>query len=528
MPSGASLSVVNADTGQSVATETDFTTGTWTGGASASFTFPDINGGILPDGNYYGLFVNEDPSTQAQVSLGSADFFVLSADANHDRRVNALDFNALSTYFGSSDATFSQGDFNYDGTVNSSDFNLLASNYNKTLIAPRPVPVAGTMASYAAPSIALDWSDNPEAGVTYNVYRGSDPEFIPDPTSNQIATGLTASNFTDTTVGANTRYYYKVTAVVAGRESFANEVATQITAVDQQPANLIADVADEQRVEFSWDDQSSNETGYTVEAIDSGNNVVQSASLPADSTSYVFTGLQEDSDYTFQVSASFGGAAPALNGPSTPAHTATADSMVGLIIVILGHNDSLSDHTSGMANLTRELRADNFLGNGLHYRVWRVAESDFVEGGAGITWDGFGPVYDQALNLLEQNGTRDVGIIGYSHGGGIVHRLAANLLAQHQFSDIWGIRYSATIDAIQRGPVDNFLPAFAETAQVSSELQDNFYNDMPFDLFKNPLKGGPVPLANNFARNDTHYTIDDDPQVHATIKSDVETRIRPS
>jgi hypothetical protein len=47
VPSGTTLDVVNADTGQSIATETNFTAGTWAGGASASFTFPDINGGVL-------------------------------------------------------------------------------------------------------------------------------------------------------------------------------------------------------------------------------------------------------------------------------------------------------------------------------------------------------------------------------------------------------------------------------------------------------------------------------------------------
>src|SRR5690242_4519567 len=54
VPSGATVDIVNADTGQAIATETNSSTGTWAGGASASFTFPDINGGVLPDGNAYG------------------------------------------------------------------------------------------------------------------------------------------------------------------------------------------------------------------------------------------------------------------------------------------------------------------------------------------------------------------------------------------------------------------------------------------------------------------------------------------
>jgi hypothetical protein len=65
----------------------------------------------------------------------SLPFFVLPADVNRDRTVNALDFNALASHFGSSGG-FSLGDFDFNGVVNTADFNLLAVHFGETIPAP--------------------------------------------------------------------------------------------------------------------------------------------------------------------------------------------------------------------------------------------------------------------------------------------------------------------------------------------------------------------------------------------------------
>ncbi len=77
---------------------------------------------LVPDGDYR--------ITSDAIEL---DFFALSGDANHDRRVNLLDFNILAANFNQQPRTFSQGDFNYDGQVNLLDFNILAGRFNTML-----------------------------------------------------------------------------------------------------------------------------------------------------------------------------------------------------------------------------------------------------------------------------------------------------------------------------------------------------------------------------------------------------------
>ena len=77
-------------------------------GATANeivLTFTNYPHNALPDGRYT-LLVNHagitDSSNNVLAADGTLNFFVLSADANHDGKVNALDFNALATHFGQS------------------------------------------------------------------------------------------------------------------------------------------------------------------------------------------------------------------------------------------------------------------------------------------------------------------------------------------------------------------------------------------------------------------------------------------
>jgi hypothetical protein len=145
--SNYSLSLTNLTTAETIAPANialNYDAGTNT----AHFTFPGYANGVLPDGNYQAVFsagTYADAFGNVAVADSTADFFFLTADANHDGSVDTVDFNTLAANFGQS-GTFSQGDFNYDGTVDTTDFNLLASRFGQTLIAPAgasPTPGVG-------------------------------------------------------------------------------------------------------------------------------------------------------------------------------------------------------------------------------------------------------------------------------------------------------------------------------------------------------------------------------------------------
>jgi hypothetical protein len=87
------------------------------------------------------------------------NFFFLNADANHDRTVDTLDFNALAANFGTTGRTFSQADFNYDGAVDTLDFNSLAANFGRSL----PPPTSVALIHSPAPVAAMPFGSTPFA-----------------------------------------------------------------------------------------------------------------------------------------------------------------------------------------------------------------------------------------------------------------------------------------------------------------------------------------------------------------------------
>ncbi len=137
----------------------------FTAGNTVFFTFSNTTypNGILPDGNYHG-FINAsdiaDVAGNQMTGTATVDFFFLNGDANGDRKVNALDFNALATNFGQPGATFQKGDFNFDGQVTSADFLILAQQFNKVLAPP------------AAPAL-----DSPVTGMMVQSTSGSSSPF---------------------------------------------------------------------------------------------------------------------------------------------------------------------------------------------------------------------------------------------------------------------------------------------------------------------------------------------------------------
>jgi ELWxxDGT repeat protein len=108
----------------------------------------------LAEGNYRATLHHAGVSDASSNSLSddaTLDFFVFAGDANHDRRINALDFNILASHFGENPSEFSRGDFNYDRKINTADFNLLAQRFSQTLAAPASVLGASNIAFSAIP-----------------------------------------------------------------------------------------------------------------------------------------------------------------------------------------------------------------------------------------------------------------------------------------------------------------------------------------------------------------------------------------
>lgn len=97
--------------------------------------------------------------------------------------------------------------------------------------------------------IKLTWKAG-EGAATYNVYRGTAPN---GEGSTPLATGLTALTYTDGSVKAGVKYYYKVAGVnttgVGGMSNEANAAA--LIAAPLAPAELTAEPGDKQ-IKLTW------------------------------------------------------------------------------------------------------------------------------------------------------------------------------------------------------------------------------------------------------------------------------------
>jgi hypothetical protein len=119
------LSVVNLDTSAAVPV-TGFAYNAGTKVLTATFN------GVLPDGHYRATLSGSGITHALGEPMGADyvnNFFVLTADANHDGRVDLLDFNILSQNFGQTGRDGSTGDFDYDGDADLADFNLLSARF---------------------------------------------------------------------------------------------------------------------------------------------------------------------------------------------------------------------------------------------------------------------------------------------------------------------------------------------------------------------------------------------------------------
>ena len=108
----------------------------------ATFTFPGLPGGMLPNGQYTATVAGSVSDAAGNVLENPYvfDFFVLAGDANRDRIVDLADFVILRNNFGTTASVFSQGDFNYDGVVDLADFVILRNNFGQTLDDPDEGP----------------------------------------------------------------------------------------------------------------------------------------------------------------------------------------------------------------------------------------------------------------------------------------------------------------------------------------------------------------------------------------------------
>ena len=148
-----------------------------------------------------------------------------------------------------------------------------------------------------------------------------------------------------------------------------------------------------------------------------------------------------------------------------------------------------------------------------------------------VSADGTGAVYDKILSAVTERGVSQVALFGYSHGAGSIYHLSERFSAQGvtNFVPVYtayvdAVRNNSDIDTAQelRRPVGSLY-------HVNYYQEGNFFQDLGLD-------GGPTidPPGADFEENrddptptETHFTVDDEPEVIAGIESRLLERVTP-
>jgi subtilisin family serine protease len=259
------------------------------------------------------------------------------------------------------------------------------SNYvaTTTAAAPPAAPSNLTSSAVAYNQISLSWSDNSsnESGFQIERCTGAIGNCSSFALVGQVAPDI--AGFIDLGAQPQTTYTYRVRAFnAAGTSNYSNAVdATTPAAPPMPPAapsNLSSSAISYSQINLSWSDNSNNEDGFHLErcigAMASCSNFVQIGQPGANVISFIDSGLQAQTMYTYRIRA--------FNSIGTSSYSNHVEAMTLVSAPAAPSNLTSSVFSYSQINLSWTDASDNEAG----FRVERCsgavancAETSFVQ-----------------------------------------------------------------------------------------------------------------------------------------------------
>jgi titin len=184
----------------------------------------------------------------------------------------------------------------YDGANYSAYSNVASATTQGLAAAPTNLSAAAVSSS----RIVLSWTDNAGNEAGFKVERGTDGV-----TFSQIAVlGANATTYSNTNLVATTTYFYRVRAYEGTNHSGYSNAASAVTlSPPAAPTNLAATAISSSRINLTWTDNSTYETGFKIERSTDGVHFSQIGTLIANGTTYSNTNLIAYATYYYRVRA---------------------------------------------------------------------------------------------------------------------------------------------------------------------------------------------------------------------------------
>lgn len=184
-----------------------------------------------------------------------------------------------------------------------------------TTLEDPPTAPSGLQASvFSASRVDLSWNDTSSNETGFQIERSPDGSAFAAIGS----TGANVTTFSDTSVVADTRYFYQVRALRNASPSGPSNLVS-VTTPPVAPTMAVATTQSASRIIVSWTDASQLETGFRVEqGTDGVTFPIVAGSTGPGVTSLPVNGLVANTQYFFRVIAFNGG------GDSPPSNTANA------------------------------------------------------------------------------------------------------------------------------------------------------------------------------------------------------------
>jgi titin len=185
--------------------------------------------------------------------------------------------------------------------------------------------------------INLTWTDNSSDEIGFKIERRLSAETI---FTNLATVEANVTSFADTSLAADTKYFYRIRAYnTGGHSSYSTAVsATTPPFPPAAPSDLTATPVSNVQINLAWQDQAINETGFTIErkseSEETYTEIVPRGGIGANVRSYSNSGLSPNTKYFYRVRAFNAGgqseysneasATTLPNRPAAPSHLIAA------------------------------------------------------------------------------------------------------------------------------------------------------------------------------------------------------------